>query len=177
MSSIREETKIIVKLAEYTLKYDEKTEGLRDKTYSELIKEHGHGNIKCACMNRVYQISSQFVKSHFATQKHKNWVAQSQKEYIKNFGHCCSQQDIINLLNKESRELKCNISHLTNKNKALAQENIKLAEANTRLLEEIKVLKNINTNYKGKSESESEGKSEGKSESEDEDETFMECNL
>ena len=159
MSSTIEETKIIVKLAEYTLVYDEKTDGLRDKTYSELIKEHGHGNIRCACMSRVYNLSSQFVKSHFATQKHKSWVAQSQKEYIKNFGHCCSQQDIINLLNKELRELKCNISHLTNKNKALAQENIKLEGTNRGLQEEIKVLKDLLSNDEG------------------DNDTFMECNL
>jgi hypothetical protein len=141
---------MIVKVNLYTLKYDEKTEGLRDKTYSELIKEHGHGKIKCSCMNRVYDISSQFVKSHFETQKHKNWLAESQKEYIKNFGHCCSQQDIINLLNKELRELKCNITHLTNKNKALAQENIKLEAINRKLKDVI---------------------------AEDEGEIFMECNL
>jgi septal ring factor EnvC (AmiA/AmiB activator) len=141
---------MIVKINLYTLKYDEKNEGLRDKTYSELIKEHGHGKIKCSCMNRVYDISSQFVKSHFETQKHKKWLAESQKEYIKNFGHCCSQQDIINLLNKELRELKCNITHLTNKNKALAQENIKLEAINRKLKDQI---------------------------SEDEGEIFMECNL
>ena len=141
---------MIVKVNLYTLKYDEKTEGVRDKTYSELIKEHGHGKIKCSCMNRVYDISSQFVKSHFETQKHKNWLAESQKEYIKNFGHCCSQQDIINLLNKELRELKCNITHLTNKNKALAQENIKLEAINRKLKDVI---------------------------AEDEGEIFMECNL
>jgi glutaredoxin 2 len=141
---------MIVKVNLYTLKYDEKNEGLRDKTYSELIKEHGHGKIKCSCMNRVYDISSQFVKSHFETQKHKKWLADSQKEYIKNFGHCCSQQDIINLLNKELRELKCNITHLTNKNKALAQENIKLEAINRRLKDVI---------------------------AEDEGEIFMECNL
>lgn len=141
---------MIVKVNLYTLKYDEKTEGLRDKTYSELIKEHGHGKIKCSCMNRVYDISSQFVKSHFETQKHKKWLAESQKEYIKNFGHCCSQQDIINLLNKELRELKCNITHLTNKNKALAQENIKLEAINRKLKDVI---------------------------AEDEGEIFMECNL
>ena len=158
MFSTSDDTKII-KLPDYTLKYDEKSEGLRDKTYSELIKEHGQGNIKCSCMNRVYQISSQFVKSHFDTQKHKNWVAQSQKDYIKNFGHCCSQQDIINLLNKELRELKCNISHLTNKNKALAQDNIKLEGANKSLHEEIKVFKDLISSYEG------------------ENETFMECNL
>jgi hypothetical protein len=148
---------MIVKVNLYTLKYDEKTEGLRDKTYSELIKEHGHGKIKCSCMNRVYDISSQFVKSHFETQKHKKWLADSQKDYIAHFGHCCSQQDIINLLNKELRELKCNITHLTNKNKALAQENINLEVVNRRLREEIKTLKDLS--------------------SEDEGEIFMECNL
>ena len=148
---------MIVKINLYTLKYDEKNEGLRDKTYSELIKEHGHGKIKCSCMNRVYDISSQFVKSHFETQKHKKWLADSQKDYIAHFGHCCSQQDIINLLNKELRELKCNITHLTNKNKALAHENIKLEVVNRRLCEEIKTLKDLS--------------------SEDEGEIFMECNL
>jgi hypothetical protein len=143
---------MIVKINLYTLKYDEKTEGLRDKTYSELIKEHGHGKIKCSCMNRIYDISSQFVKSHFESQKHKKWLAESQKDYITQFGHCCSQQDIINLLNKELRELKCNITHLTNKNKALAQENIKLEAVNRRL-------------------------KELSSEGEGENEIFMECNL
>ena len=143
---------MIVKINLYTLKYDEKNEGLRDKTYSELIKEHGHGKIKCSCMNRIYDISSQFVKSHFESQKHKKWLAESQKDYITQFGHCCSQQDIINLLNKELRELKCNITHLTNKNKALAQENSKLEAVNRRL-------KDLS------------------SEGEDEGEIFMECNL
>ena len=143
---------MIVKINLYTLKYDEKTEGLRDKTYSELIKEHGHGKIKCSCMNRIYDISSQFVKSHFESQKHKKWLVESQKDYITQFGHCCSQQDIINLLNKELRELKCNITHLTNKNKALAQENIKLEAVNRRL-------------------------KELSSEGEGENEIFMECNL
>jgi hypothetical protein len=152
---------MIVKINLYTLKYDEKNEGLRDKTYSELIKEHGHGKIKCSCMNRIYDISSQFVKSHFESQKHKKWLAESQKDYITQFGHCCSQQDIINLLNKELRELKCNITHLTNKNKALAQENIKLEAVNRRLHEEIKVSKELS--------SEGEGEGEG--------EIFMECNL
>jgi len=166
MSFNNEETKI-VKLPDYILKYDEKTEGLRDKTYSELITEHGQGNIKCSCMNRVYQISSQFVKSHFDTQKHKKWVVQSQKEYIKNFGHCCSQQDIINLLNKELRELKCNITHLTNKNKALAHENIKLEGANKSLREELKLLQDTIPINEDDIEDDIE----------DDNETFMECNL
>jgi hypothetical protein len=159
--AINSDLSMIVKIHLYTLKYDEKNEGLRDKTYSELIKEHGHGKIKCSCMNRIYDISSQFVKSHFESQKHKKWLAESQKDYITQFGHCCSQQDIINLLNKELRELKCNITHLTNKNKALAQDNIKLEAVNRRLHEEIKVSKELS----------SEGEGEG------ENEIFMECNF
>jgi hypothetical protein len=38
---INTETKIIESAPEYTLKYDERNEGLRDKTYAELIIEHG----------------------------------------------------------------------------------------------------------------------------------------
>jgi hypothetical protein len=163
MAYINDGETTMIQISDYTLKYDEKTQGLRDKTYSELVKEHGQGNIKCACMNRVYQISSQFVRGHFDTQKHKNWVDKSQKEYIKNFGHCCSQQDIINSQNKELRELKCNTSHLTNKNKALAQENSKLEAINKILIEEINSLKSLLLAKEP--------------ESEDNNETFMECNL
>lgn len=167
MTYINDGETTMIQISDYTLKYDEKTQGLRDKTYSELVKEHGQGNIKCACMNRVYQISSQFVRSHFDTQKHKNWVAQSQKEYIKNFGHCCSQQDIINSQNKELRELKCNIRHLTNKNKALVQENVKLEAINKTLIEEINSLKSLLLAREVAREVDNE----------DNNETFMECNL
>ena len=163
MAYINDGETTMVKVDDYALKYDEKTEGLRDKTYSELVKEHGQGNIKCACMNRIYHISSQFVRGHFETQKHKNWVVQSQKEYIKKFGHCCSQQDIINSQNKDLRDLKCNISHLTNKNKALVQENSKLENSIKTLHEEIKSLKGLLTCRD--------------LDNDDSNETFMECNL
>jgi len=118
---INTETKIIESAPEYTLKYDERSEGLRDKTYSELVLEHGRVCIKCPCMNRIYPINSQSIKSHFESQKHKKWVQENQKDYIKMFGHCCSPQDIVNLQNKELRSLKCNINDLTNqKNELLA---------------------------------------------------------
>lgn len=118
---INTETKIIESAPEYTLKYDERSEGLRDKTYSELVLEHGRVCIKCPCMNRIYPINSQSIKSHFESQKHKKWVQENQKDYIKMFGHCCSPQDIVNLQNKELRGLKCNINDLTNqKNELLA---------------------------------------------------------
>ena len=136
------ETKSIIETAsEYSLKYDEKTEGLRDRTYSELIKDYGP-SIICPCMNRPYQISSQFVKSHFNCQKHKNWVIKSQKEHIETYGHCCSPQDIVNIQSKELRNLKRFIHDLTTKNTTLTYENTKLEELNKSLQNELEALKN-----------------------------------
>jgi hypothetical protein len=149
----------IIEIAEYTLKYDDLTQGLRDKTYSELVKEYGHGDIKCDCMKRTYHITSHFVKNHFDTHKHKAWVSQKQDEYIKNIGHCCSPQDIINFQNKELRNIKCNISHLTNKNKALAQENIRLEAIIIGLQNEIELLRKKTTQL----------------EEYDDDDKFLEC--
>jgi hypothetical protein len=137
---INNDTKIVETASEYSLKYDEKSEGLRDRTFSELIKDYGP-NIICPCMNRNYQITSQFVKSHFNSQKHKNWVIKSQKEHIEIYGHCCAPQDIVNIQNKDLRNLKCNICDLTNKNKTLAQENLKLKESNKSFQDEIALLK------------------------------------
>ena len=134
-------TQIIETASEYSLKYDEKTEGLRDRTYSELIKDYGP-NIICPCMNRKYQISSQFVKSHFNSQKHKNWVIKSQKEHIEIYGHCCSPQDIVNIQSKELRNLKRFIHDLTTKNTTLTYENTKLEELNKSLQNELEALKN-----------------------------------
>ena len=134
-------TQIIETASEYSLKYDEKTEGLRDRTYSELIKDFGP-SIICPCMNRPYQISSQFVKSHFNCQKHKNWVIKSQKEHIETYGHCCSPQDIVNIQSKELRNLKRFIHDLTTKNTTLTYENTKLEELNKSLQNELEALKN-----------------------------------
>ena len=152
------ETKSIVETAsEYTLKYDEKTEGLRDKTFSELVKEYGP-KIRCPCMDRTYQVNSQSIKNHFGCQKHKNWVMKSQKEHIEVYGHCCSPQDIVNSQNKELRNLKCIICDLTNKHKTLAHENTKLEELSKNFQDEIAVLKTKITQY------------------EDEYEKFADCN-
>jgi len=137
---INNDTTIVETACEYSLKYDEKSEGLRDRTFSELIKDYGP-NIICPCLNRKYQITSQFVKSHFNTQKHKNWVIKSQKEHIEVYGHCCAPQDIVNIQNKELRNLKCNVNDLTYKNKTLAQENMKLEETNKTFKHEIELLK------------------------------------
>ena len=138
-------TQIIETASEYSLKYDEKTEGLRDRTYSELIKDYGP-SIICPCMNRPYQISSQFVKSHFNCQKHKNWVIKSQKEHIETYGHCCSPQDIVNIQSKELRNLKRHIHDLTNKIKTLTHENTKLEKLNKSSQDEIETLKSKSRN-------------------------------
>jgi hypothetical protein len=135
------ETKTIVETAsEYTLKYDETTDGLRDKTVPELVKEYG-SKIRCPCMDRTYLVNSQIIKNHFGCQKHKNWVIKNQKEHIENYGHCCSPQDIVNIQSKELRSLKRFIHDLTNKNKTLVQENAKLEETNKSFQQEIELLK------------------------------------
>lgn len=135
------DTTIVETACEYSLKYDEKTEGLRDKTVPELVKEYGP-KIKCPCMDRTYPVNSQSIKNHFNSQKHKNWVIKSQKEHIENYGHCCAPQDIVNIQSKELRNLKCFIHDLTNKNNTLAQENAKLEETNKTLQDKLEVLKN-----------------------------------
>jgi len=123
------DTTIVETACEYSLKYDENTEGLRDKTVPELVKEHGQ-KFRCPCMDRIYPVNSQSVKNHFGCQKHKNWVIKSQKEHIEMYGHCCAPQDIVNIQSKELRNLKCIIHNLTNKNNTLAQENAKLEATN-----------------------------------------------
>jgi len=138
---INNDTQIVETASEYSLKYDEKSEGLRDKTVPELVKEYGP-KIRCPCLNRTYLVNSQSIKNHFNSQKHKNWVIKSQKEHIEIYGHCCCPQDIVNIQNKELRNLKCIIHDLTNKNKTLAQENTKLEEHNKSYQDKIELLKN-----------------------------------
>jgi predicted RNase H-like nuclease (RuvC/YqgF family) len=137
---INNETQIVETASEYSLKYDEKSEGLRDKTYLELVKEYG-SKIKCPCTNKIYSVTSQSIKSHFNSQKHENWVIKNQKEHIENYGHCCCPQDIVNIQNKELRNLKCIVHDLTNKNKILVQENTKLEEYNKNFQDKIELLK------------------------------------
>jgi hypothetical protein len=134
------DTTIIETASEYTLKYDETTDGLRDKTIPELVKEYG-SKIRCPCMDRPYLVNSQIIKNHFGCQKHKNWVIKSQKEHIENYGHCCAPQDIVNIQSKELRSLKRFIHDLTNKNNTLVQENAKLEETNKSFQDKIEVLK------------------------------------
>ena len=135
------DTAIIETACEYTLKYDEKTEGLRDKTIPELVKDYGP-KIRCPCMDRTYPVNSQSIKNHFNCQKHKNWVIKSQKEHIETYGHCCSPQDIVNIQSKELRNLKRFIHDLTTKNTTLTYENTKLEELNKSLQNELEALKN-----------------------------------
>ena len=112
-------TSIVNPPPEYSLKYDEKTEGLRDKTYPELKKESNNKMIKCPCSNKTYPLSPQWTRGHFATQKHESWKTLHQEEHIKNYGHCCSSEHIIDILHKESRDLKRNVKYLTDDKKML----------------------------------------------------------
>jgi predicted nuclease with TOPRIM domain len=82
----------------------------------------------------------------------------SQKEHIEAYGHCCSPQDIVNIQSKELRNLKCFIHDLTNKNKALVQENAKLEELN-------KIFQHEIAQYKEKDDEE------------EDEENFTDCNL
>ncbi len=111
-------TKIITVAPEYTLKFDEKEDELRDRTYQELIRDFGkNAKIRCPCMEREYIITSQWCKTHFTTcQKHQNWKTLQQKEHIKKHGHCISAEQIVDQQSKEIRELKVNIHKLTSEN-------------------------------------------------------------
>lgn len=111
-------TKIVTVAPEYTLKFDEKEDELRDRTHQELVRDFGkNAKIRCPCMDREYIITSQWCKSHFNSQKHQNWKTVQQKEHIKKHGHYISAEQIVDQQSKEIRELKVNIHKLTCENK------------------------------------------------------------
>ena len=140
---------LICTAPEYSLKYDEKTNDLSDRTYQELCKNYGkNSKIKCPCMNREYLITSAWVKAHFESQKHRNWKTMQQNEYIKEFGHCVSSEQIIDKQNKEIKNYK-KLTHNYNEtikkinrlNEEIKSENQKISEENKKLLDEIKKYK------------------------------------
>mgnify|MGYP003677618978 CR=1 FL=1 len=95
-------TQIVPVAPEYTLKFDEKENELRDRTYQELIRDFGKNTkIKCHCMEREYDITSQFCKTHLNCQKHIIWKTTQQKDHIKKHGHCTSAEQIVDLQSKE----------------------------------------------------------------------------
>ena len=156
----------IAGIPEYSPIYDVKTDGLRDKTYHELKNEYSEKLIRCPCCakDKVFNITSNWVTSHFKSQKHILWKTQYQNELIGIFGHCSPPEHIINVLIKENRYLKRYVSQLTdnledtnNENEKLkldalktaneiidlkweikkaGEKNAKLIEENTKLIEE-----------------------------------------
>ena len=133
----------IVVIPEYTLIYDVKTDGLRDKTYIELKNEHSEKLIRCPCCpkDKVFAITSNWVTSHFKSQKHSLWKIQFQNELIGVIGHCSPPEHIINVLIKENRYLKRYVSQLTdtnNENEKLKQDALKTANEIIDLKWEIK---------------------------------------
>ena len=123
-------TTSIVVIPEYSLIYDVKTEGLRDKTYIELKNEFSEKLIRCPCCvkDKVFNITSSWVTTHFKSQKHILWKTQVQKDHIQHYGPCCPPEYIINVLSKENRSLKCQVSHLTDDKFELSNENDKLKQ-------------------------------------------------
>jgi hypothetical protein len=139
-TNLNTDTSIVNPPPEYSLKYDEKTEGLRDKTYPELKKESNEKMIKCPCSNKTYPLSPQWTRGHFATQKHESWKTLIQEEYIKKYGHCCSSEHIIDICHKDLRDLKRNVKYLTDDKKMLLNMVEKLTnEVSTLKLEEQKM--------------------------------------
>ena len=108
----------IAVIPEYSPIYDVKTDGLRDKTYYELKNEYSEKLIRCPCCakDKVFNITSNWVTSHFKSQKHILWKTQYQNELIGIFGHCSPPEHIINVLIKENRYLKRYVSQLTDTN-------------------------------------------------------------
>jgi hypothetical protein len=121
-------------IPQYTLMYDVKTDGLRDKTYYELKNEFSEKLIRCPCCNKnkVFNITSN-ITNHFKSQKHILWKTQVQNELIRLFGHCSSPEHIINVLIKENRYLKRYVSELTDETANLADVRDKLSNENDKL--------------------------------------------
>tara|TARA_A100001011_G_C14311707_1_gene845917 strand:+ start:1487 stop:2086 length:600 start_codon:yes stop_codon:yes gene_type:complete len=147
---------IICTAPEYSLKYDEKTNDLNDRTYQDLCKNYGkNSKIKCPCMNREYLITSSWTKTHFDSLKHRNWKTNQQNEYIKEFGHCVSSEQIIEKQNKEIKNYKKltynynetikTINKLNedikNENEDIKRELKKINEENIEMVNEIKKYK------------------------------------
>ena len=118
----------IAGIPEYSPIYDVKTDGLRDKTYHELKNEYSEKLIRCPCCakDKVFNITSNWVTSHFKSQKHILWKTQYQNELIGIFGHCSPTEHIINVLIKENRYLKRYVSQLTDNLEDTNNENEKL---------------------------------------------------
>jgi len=143
MSYTNDNSTTIAVIPEYSLIYDVKTEGLRDKTFTELKNEFSEKLIKCPCCNKdkVFNITSSWVTTHFKSQKHILWKTQVQKDHIQSYGPCCPSEHIINILSKENRSLKCQVSHLTDDKSNLTYENDKLKQAALKTTNEIIDLK------------------------------------
>jgi hypothetical protein len=145
MSYTNDNTTSFVVIPEYTLMYDVKTEGLRDKTYIELKNEFSEKLIRCPCCpkDKVFNITSN-ITSHFKSQKHISWKKQVQDELIRIFGHCSPPEHIINVLIKENRYLKRYVSQLTDDTAnlaALSYENDKLKQEALKTTNEVIDLK------------------------------------
>jgi hypothetical protein len=129
MSHSNDNKTTIDAIAEYSLIYDVKTDGLRDKTYQELKNEFSEKLIRCPCCpkDKVFDMKSGFT-NHFKSKKHTSWKKQVQDELIRIFGHCSPPEHIINVLIKENRYLKRYVSQLRDDNAMLTTNNDTLTD-------------------------------------------------
>lgn len=150
MSHTNDNNTSIAVIPEYSPIYDVKTDGLRDKTYHELKNEYSEKLIRCPCCakDKVFNITSNWVTSHFKSQKHILWKTQYQNELIGIFGHCSPPEHIINVLIKENRYLKRYVSQLTDTNANLEDTNAYLADTNANLAHTKDRLSNENDKLK-----------------------------
>ena len=117
---------LTVRSEPYKLKYNEKTNQLRDLTWEELKITYGKGSkIECPCMNREYNVAQSFIAQHMKCQKHRNWLENEQRTYNKEYGHCGNSEDIINTLYKQLRENKIMYHNLNKSKKEYDEKNRK----------------------------------------------------
>jgi hypothetical protein len=130
-------TSIIPAAAEYKVVYDGQINQVRDLTWEELKKTHGRGSkITCQCLKREYVVGPNFISQHMQTQKHLGWLEKEQDAYVKEYGHCVSSEEKVDILYKKQREQKVMYHNLSIAKKILDDKFVNLEEENKLLREE-----------------------------------------
>jgi hypothetical protein len=130
-------TSIIPAAAEYKVVYDGQINQVRELTWEELKKTHGRGSkITCQCLKREYVVGPNFISQHMQTQKHLGWLEKEQDAYVKEYGHCVSSEEKVDILYKKQREQKVMYHNLSIAKKILDDKFVNLEEENKLLREE-----------------------------------------
>jgi hypothetical protein len=130
-------TSIVLTAAEYKPIYDGQNNQLRDLTLEELKRVYGKGcKITCPCLKRDYIVGPNFISQHTQTQKHQGWLKKEQDDHIKEYGHCVSSEEKVDMLYKKHRDQKVMYHNLSNAKKVLDDKFVNLEEENKLLREE-----------------------------------------